>query len=764
MRDNPSIGISGHLSYLFPLVATLLGVLPGLLRAPGSLAWAAYGLSGLLWTVGLTLGILVLAAGRPESRRRAVLASIGGLVLCVFLIGYAAHGLFSRRHLLLGDLSRNKITIDSEYDSTRPVVDTDYQFELAWPGPGWKLLREQDARNLVQQAVAGAVGRGGTYGVVLIENAPTSEIEPLARQTLETMDLQQKKVDRFELVRFAGEPAARAIVSGSYKGLQLRYVVMILVHQGYTYQLTAWAPLDQVPADGATLRPFFESFKLRQGAIRPRVARAIQADITGAGWRIQGGVFESASFGFEVRPTGRWRLAVGKDLEAMNALAEVGLVHRAPDIYGVLLVERAPGLAREKFIEHLSRQVRGKLQPAGSVSAWPARVGGQEVVFQRFHTATHMEFVHGVVPRGDLYLQVLIWNVESLREKTGPAILEALTSIRFLDPDRLRSLHAALRESHRLQTSIGASFSLRQGVYRSFADGFSLRTAGPWRVHTGDKARSYNSSANVVLEDPTRGLTGMVIAEPTPAMAEEVFHQRALEIMFGHRAASSGAAPRPVSVGGLRALSSSAVSPRDGLIYRFTVTTVMSRQRAYQLIFWGFPAAVERGSEAIRSALAGFTFYDQELPAVSQVKRAYRDSRFGFQYIPAGEGWQIKDSLPAKLKAVSSQVTWTSGKRQALVLAIYNPGMAENGRWFTDYIEQILRDGYGYLIFGSPRRELSTLAGTPCRHLRWSGLKGKIHAYLVERSAVLYALILTDERGWGPDDVEAQKSGFSFID
>ena len=37
------------------------------------------------------------------------------------------------------DRDDRRLTATSTDDATAPIVDEDYRFRLAWPGPGWKL-------------------------------------------------------------------------------------------------------------------------------------------------------------------------------------------------------------------------------------------------------------------------------------------------------------------------------------------------------------------------------------------------------------------------------------------------------------------------------------------------------------------------------------------------------------------------------------------------------------------------------------------------
>jgi hypothetical protein len=46
---------------------------------------------------------------------------------------------------------------DRNATATEPLVDEDYQFHIAWPGPGWTLLGESDARQVAPDAIAGAM-------------------------------------------------------------------------------------------------------------------------------------------------------------------------------------------------------------------------------------------------------------------------------------------------------------------------------------------------------------------------------------------------------------------------------------------------------------------------------------------------------------------------------------------------------------------------------------------------------------------------------
>ena len=157
---------------------------------------------------------------------------------------------------------------------------------------------------------------------------------------------------------FAGIDAVRVTVSGSLDGLQMRYIDTVFIHQGYGYQVLGFGRMDALLDSGAQLQPFFDNFSILPGKVSGRATTQVVSEADGVGWRVRGGVFQSAVTGIRARPSDAWRVAVGSSLEQMNADAEIGLVHSNPDVYIVLLVERAPPESgRAEFVAELQANV-----------------------------------------------------------------------------------------------------------------------------------------------------------------------------------------------------------------------------------------------------------------------------------------------------------------------------------------------------------------------------------------------------------------------
>ncbi len=57
--------------------------------------------------------------------------------------------------------STRKLTSDSTHDATEDLVDDDFKIRVNWPGAGFKVMAEEDARRIVPEAIGGVIGTGG---------------------------------------------------------------------------------------------------------------------------------------------------------------------------------------------------------------------------------------------------------------------------------------------------------------------------------------------------------------------------------------------------------------------------------------------------------------------------------------------------------------------------------------------------------------------------------------------------------------------------
>src|SRR5690606_2334388 len=139
------------------------------------------------------------------------------------------------------EANATKVTADSTDDATAPIVNEDFRFRIAPPGPGWKLMREHDARSLNPDAIAGAIHTAdGTYGIVIVEPLPGTTLVQ-AVGFLWQEPLPGLEIESEQDLEFQGVPAKRRVFSAKIQGQTFHYVTTVLVRQDYLYQLMSWS-------------------------------------------------------------------------------------------------------------------------------------------------------------------------------------------------------------------------------------------------------------------------------------------------------------------------------------------------------------------------------------------------------------------------------------------------------------------------------------------------------------------------------------------
>jgi len=189
---------------------------------------------------------LLLALDEPAKPSRGPLLSV---ILAVTLAsGLALVAFFGFRRIEqqteeLAAQQRDiaaKVTPTSTADATADLVDADDLFTLKWPGPGYKILGEAEARRIGPAAIGGVVADGGCMLLVTAEQIPGGEIEAVTRSFIDGMAAQQKVTNVFEKSTFQGHPAVRFELSAKMQGVPYLFKSTVVERDGWFFQLVSW--------------------------------------------------------------------------------------------------------------------------------------------------------------------------------------------------------------------------------------------------------------------------------------------------------------------------------------------------------------------------------------------------------------------------------------------------------------------------------------------------------------------------------------------
>lgn len=642
-----------------------------------------------------------------------------------------------------------KVTVTSTDDATEAIVDEEFRFQLAWPGDGWKLLREADARHLAPDAVA-ALSKGAVHAIVIVEHAPGMALDGFADLVIENVAVEDKQVER-TASDLAGTPAVRVDVTGTLNDMPIRFRGLILLHQDHAYQVMAFGPADVAAAE---LDAAIGAFSILPGPVTGRAQAVAVRDQVGVGWRVDQGVFESAVSRVRVAPPEGWRLLVGPELYRTNPDAEVGLAAEGTSAYVAVISEPIAAADLERYRRDRLAQLHTDAEAAEP--PWTARTFGREVTFARARTTggAAFEYLLGVLHDGHRAHQVLAWYPTSLRDTVEPLLGAAVGAIAPLDDAGHRALLDALATARDGQNDVGASHALRGGVYLDFAHGLRWKKpSGFWRVAVGQDARAENQDATLAADEVLHGLQSQIFVEPAAGFTTESLHEIAVGGLAsqGFVAERSGAA----TIGGHPARFTEGRLSAGELSLRYRTTSAVIGDRAVQVgvwttVDWPAPAIVEAPADAV-----------ELLPlAVVEEGPPYRDHRLGFEMRMPG-AWTRSDVTPSNMSAVATMQRWARGRAEVLVAAVFAFEQTDE-TWMLDMIEQILRTDAAKMTAAKPTSEPHQVAGLPGRHVVWQLGLGRADAYLVQRDATFYLVMAVDPTGDRAAD-QLARDGFSLL-
>jgi hypothetical protein len=635
------------------------------------------------------------------------------------------------------------------------VRDHGYLFELAQPGDTWRLLPEADARQLSPDAVAGvAATHQPLHAAVIVEQAQGANARAMAQILLGNLPLEEKEAERFEAVTLAGIPAIRFAVRGRFNGSGVRYVNTVVVHRDHTYQLVCWGPLNALDAKGEAVEAVWEAFRFLAGDVAPGRAPPPGAEeLAGVGWRVRGGHFASAAHGLSVkRPPQGWRLSLGDELRQLNDTAEVGLVCADPELYLVVIPERAAGVDLDALEANLRERVAYDLGPPKR--EFGAQLGGESLrlTFHALGGNLPTDFVHGVVRRGQRVYQVLAWWLSSNNKAARAALPTGLGLIGFLSAAKQAELTKELAYTVESQNTIGRTHVLRRGTYRDFALGFTWAPPeGFWRISAGQAARAVNPAAQLFVEEPALGLSGLVIVEESAEPIEEdELHALALQSLLG----PAPAPQRPLrrSVGQVTFRVSWLDLEEGGTQLRYLVATAKKGQRLFQLHCWGLPGNMRASEERVWGVLEGLRVEAGRIRPLERRGTALSDQRIGIRFAPPGDGWTLRPLSQPVLEAAGAGYQWLRPGEGVTLIAMCSTAPEQDAAWFERFVGQLILDRLTReqgIEFGEPTDcQVQGRPGSLRKGVETDG-GGRVDIATFHRDRTFYALLITDEAGNG---------------
>jgi len=719
--------------------------------------WLLLVLSGLIpYVVGYRLW--------RAMQNRAASKPVRGLVLgaywCLVFGACVVSPWLSRRNQPASPVASNaapvslvdKIELSSP--SAPPYVDENYRFQLKVPGPKWKVLNAEEISATNADATAGMMSLElGGGCVIIVEEIGGTEVagyaETIRDQTAQLLSATEG--GPVETVNFLGREAARFQVAGTQNGRLVRAIVIIFKHQGFAYLLVATGRQEKLSESGAEAEPFFNAFSLTDGKVQPPVKSVVTRDQHGVGWRVKGGVFETAVYGLRVRAVRGWYPVVGRELSRLNGDAEVALKSRDGRYTVLVIPERGPTTEQDEFVAFLKRGFARRLTGAVELERVTIPINGEDVEFSGHvvEGPPREAIRHGVMNRGDLFVQILVTSAGKYAGELDTVLAEAVSGVGFLSPKQRLALKAELLKQPDPQNSVSITHSLRNGVFTEYASGLAWEIPREfWRVDGGEEAKKRSKDSVLFYQHPRLGLYGQVIAERIPGVAAERFHKFIVDRMFGADGGESKVPSLATTWAGHPATTSTGDLQVDDLKLRYRVLTCVRGDWAFQVLSWGLPDVMDRHGKQVDSALSGFRFPEQPPVPRSHGPTMFTDHRLGFRIEFSGEGF----GRPKPRKAeppVSTVEVYVAGRDEGFNVQAVCLNQIGDLQGVVERMEVAWNAGAKAITgeMAGPVRSSGRMFGRTCRSLAWHGKRASYEVHYVFHQNTIYSVAITSPDG-----------------
>ncbi|HTJ80104.1 MAG TPA: hypothetical protein VL400_00230, partial [Polyangiaceae bacterium] len=453
---------------------------------------------------------------KPGIGLRVAIAS--GIVVLLALVGiggWYATKRFERRRVEARDREERKEALDkkltqsSTRDATRELVDEDFQFRIDWPGPGYKVMGEDEARRVVPEAFGGVLGVGDQAScslAVTAELVPGAPLETLGELYRDATNVQDKVVERFERGELEGQPAFFVDISGVVQGTQTTWKQAIVTRNDWAIRATVWTKPGREKACNGFLE---QNFHLLPGAVRGRTHRAHIPDEERTHYRVKDRHFEAPLAGVEATLPPDVDLSVGDREGGVDPDGLFTLSKRSVQV--MIRIEGAAGGDEKTYGDSIVRAVASALgsvdeaTPPLSVDAFGHALSLRKIEGPAFDSWLGATLDHGVA------IRVRFNFPKGLGAQALDSAREMLALVRPMSKSDAARVAGELPAVDPIRTS-RVRRSLRSGTFIDFDLGCRAQLPrGPWIPFLDTTSSGIATPASLALRRPDEGLRALVV-------------------------------------------------------------------------------------------------------------------------------------------------------------------------------------------------------------------------------------------------------------
>jgi len=625
------------------------------------------------------------------------------------------------------------------------IVDRDYAFRISRPSRAWRLLPEDEVRQIAPDAIAGAVGMGmkvrSCLGAVIVEPIHDMELDQFADLVLEGMAIESKVVQSRERITYCGREAVRLVVRGDVEEVPFHYENHVFINQNHGYQVVGMGPAANV-GDGEALREFHQAFELLDGPVSARSAQVAVEDMYGVGWEVVDGAFASAALRLTLAPPPEWRLLVGDELEAAYPDAEVGLMSADSKYYLMIIAESWMSADREAIADTLLQGVVETLEAEPSRAARLEAGGAAREFLVLEPEGDSFTYVYGVWFSNDICYQGMCWFLRG-EEDALKRVAEGLRAVRHPGDIELAAIAARLRDHPEPDNQVTSDSCVRGGLFQHFRYGVRLRkpSSGYWRADIGQAAREYGEQVVLLLEEPALGLFCKIEIQP---LVEDVplqdLHRSAVDFESQTLTKADFGEIESGTLAGVECVHSSMWETAEDLDLHYALWTARWRTQVLWITCWGFEGNVKAHRPALDRLLAGLELCPAPISMTESDDEGYRDNRVGFAVVPDVEVQGYSDMTPPEVSPIGTFVFVQD--QMAFVIALNAVMFEQDADYLSELVQPFIANHLPMVAAGDPVIEPNArLAGRPAIRQTWGTDRMGCDLYVMTRGRTYYCLL-----------------------
>lgn len=634
--------------------------------------------------------------------------------------------------------------------------DFDYAFSISRPSKDWQFLNEKNATQLQPDSVMAMTDakNQGFFSVIAeeLEGSLDSYVNLIATNYGEDAAL------RKELIKIDGLPAVKMTFKQTINGIECSYANYLLKKDRFAFQLFGGATSNKFANVDRDIEAIAASFTLaKDRQPQARVRDSIEDDY-GFDWIIEDDVYSNGSFGFRIDPDDGMRLMGRDELSQINNAADAGLVSSNPATYHLYLAEKTQdSLVGQLFTDW--EQEMGIDTHDGQETAveFAGQAARQRSYYDVEIEGNLFDFIWTYFSRDGVLYRYVSWWPSADRKAALPVLEKSSTQLSWLNADQQRAIEQKLSVLD-ANNAVGADFSLRNGVFRDFAGGYTYTLpSGLWKANVGDAAVAENPDHRLGIIKADEGIYLSIIPEKDLDTSAEEYHR----LLLANFEAAADTPIKDIKSGTLDIKLSAFELQQGQLPFSYRLATVVKDNRFVQLVAWALKENKSQLDARLEELVGGLRIPEAPAEAEKRQATAITDNRLGYQ-VAIEPGWRAQLSPHPQFAAVGSVMSAGHADGAVSVAAFCGPTTD-----FTDdmMIDTLLRNAPVKLDPTTRKNSKSTLGGLPARCVAFKGLVNGQRAdavlWITRRGNTTYVLIAFGEEGL---PLKNNNQRFSLID